>query len=85
VKQVPVALRKPRHARQFARASGRLAKTDAIDAEVLAHFAEVMEPEPRPMDDTESRKLRILTTRRYQLIRSTADGFGRAFGPAART
>ncbi len=46
-KQLPAALLNPRHVRQFARASGRLAKTDAIDAEVLAHFAEVMKPEPR--------------------------------------
>ena len=40
-KQLPVALLNPRHVRQFARASGRLAKTDAIDAKVLAHFETV--------------------------------------------
>jgi transposase len=58
----------PRRVRQFARASGRLAKTDAIDAGVLAHFAEVMKPEPRRIADPETRKLRILVGRRYQLI-----------------
>jgi transposase len=66
-KQLPVALLNPRHVRQFARASGRLAKTDAIDAEVLAHFAEVMKPEPRRIADADTRKLRILVTRRFQL------------------
>jgi transposase len=67
-KQIRVALLNPRHVRQFARASGRLAKTDAIDAEVLAHFAEVMKPEPRPLADPETRKLRILVARRSQLV-----------------
>jgi transposase len=67
-KQIPVALLNPRHVRQFARASGRLAKTDGIDAEVLAHFAEVMKPEPRRLADADTRKLRILVARRYQLI-----------------
>lgn len=67
-KQLPAALLNPRHVRQFARASGRLAKTDAIDAEVLAHFAEVMKPEPRRMADVETRKLRLLVARRSQLI-----------------
>jgi transposase len=67
-KQIPVALLNPRHVRQFARASGRLAKTDALDAEVLAHFAEVMKPAPRRLADAETRKLRVLVARRYQLI-----------------
>jgi transposase len=67
-KQIRVALLNPRHVRQFARASDQLAKTDAIDAEVLAHFAEVMKPEPRPVADPETRKLRILVARRSQLV-----------------
>jgi transposase len=68
VKQLRVALLNPRHVRQFARASGRLATTDTIDAQVLAHFAEVMKPEPRRMADPETRRLKVLITRRSQLI-----------------
>ena len=58
--ELPVALVNPRNIREFARASGRLAKTDAIDAAVLAHFAEVMKPELRRLPDPETRKLRAL-------------------------
>jgi transposase len=68
-KRLPVALVNARHVREFARASGRLAKTDAIDADVLAHFAEVMKPEPRRLADPQTRKLRALITRREQLVR----------------
>jgi len=67
-KEVPVALLNPRQVRQFARASGRMAKTDAIDAEVLAHFAEVMRPHPRRWADLETRQLRALVNRRHQLV-----------------
>jgi transposase len=67
--ELPVALVNPHHVRQFARASGRLAKTDTIDAAVLAHFAEVMKPELRRLPDAETRKLRALVTRRDQLVR----------------
>src|SRR3984893_9937933 len=67
-KKLAVALLNPRHVREFARASGRLAKTDAIDAEVLAHFAEVMKPEPRQMADADTRRLRVLVARRGQLV-----------------
>ena len=67
-KKLRVALLNPRHVRDFARASGRLAKTDAIEAELLAHFAEVMKPEPRQMADPETRRLRALVTRRRQLV-----------------
>jgi transposase len=48
---LPVAVVNPRQVRDFARATGRLAKTDAIDAEVLAHFAAAVRPEPRPVAD----------------------------------
>lgn len=68
-KMLAVALVNARHVREFARASGRLAKTDAIDADVLAHFAEVMKPEPRRLPDPQTRKLRALITRRGQLVR----------------
>jgi transposase len=67
--ELPVALVNPRNIREFARASGRLAKTDAIDAAVLAHFADVMKPELRRLPDPETRKLRALTIRRNQLVR----------------
>jgi transposase len=45
----------PRNVREFARASGPLAKTNAIDATVLTHFAEVMKPELRRLPDPETR------------------------------
>jgi transposase len=46
---LPVAVVNPRQARDFARATGRLAKTDRIDAGVLAHFAEAVRPKPRSL------------------------------------
>lgn len=65
---VPVAVVNPRHARSFAKSIGRLAKTDAIDAEVLARFAEAVRPEPRPMPDAEAQALQALSARRRQLV-----------------
>jgi transposase len=65
---LPVVVVNARQVRQFARATGRLAKTDAIDAEVLAHFAEAMEPEQRVMPDAQTRKLKALLSRRRQLL-----------------
>ena len=61
---IPVAAINPRQARDFAKATGRLAKTDRIDAEVLAHFAEAVRPEPRPRPPAEGRALDALLTRR---------------------
>ena len=46
---LPVAVVNPRQVRDFAKATGQLAKTDALDAAVLAHFAEAIRPEPRPL------------------------------------
>jgi transposase len=68
VNSVPVVVANPRQVRQFARASGCLAKTDTIDAAVLAHYAEAMEPQVRAMPDAEMRKLRALLMRRRQLL-----------------
>ena len=65
---LPVAVVNPRAVRDFARAIGRWAKTDAIDAEVLAHFAEVVRPEVRPLPDPETQELQALLTRRRQLM-----------------
>src|SRR4030095_6679870 len=58
----------PRQARDFARATGQLAKTDALDARALAHFADVIRPTPRPLPDAQTQELRALLGRRQQLI-----------------
>ena len=65
---IPVAAVNPRQARDFARGVGRMAKTDAIDAAVLAHFAEAVRPEPRPAEPDERAALDALLSRRRQLI-----------------
>jgi transposase len=65
---LPVVIVNPRQARDFARATGQLAKTDALDARVLAHFADVIRPTPRPLPDTQTQELRALLSRRQQLI-----------------
>ena len=65
---VPIAVVNPRHVRDFARAAGKLAKTDALDAQVLAHFAEAMQPEPRPLPDATTQELKALVARRRQLV-----------------
>jgi transposase len=65
---IPAAAINPRQARDFARATGRLAKTDRIDAEALAHFAEAVRPEPRPTGSAEQRALDALLSRRGQLV-----------------
>jgi transposase len=65
---IPVAVVNPRQVRDFAKATGRLAKTDAIDAAVLAHFAESIRPEPRPVPDDLTVELQALVARRRQLI-----------------
>jgi len=58
----------PRQVRDFARATGRLAKTDGIDAQVLALFGERVQPDIRPLPDAETRQLAALVTRRRQLV-----------------
>ena len=58
----------PRQVRDFARATGQLAKTDVIDAAVLALFAERVRPEPRPLPNAAARALDALLTRRRQLL-----------------
>ncbi|MGH8277569.1 MAG: IS110 family transposase [Steroidobacteraceae bacterium] len=65
---VPVVVVNPRHVRDFAKAAGKLAKTDALDAQTLAHFAEVMRPEPRPLPDEQTQRLAAILTRRRQLV-----------------
>lgn len=66
---LPFCVVNPRQVRDFARATGRLAKTDRIDAEVLAHFAEAVQPEPRPLQDEKTQQLADLLIRRKQLLK----------------
>jgi transposase len=63
-----VAVVNPRQVRDFARATGRLAKTDAIDAAALAHFAQAVRPPVRPLPDADTRALEALLGRRRQLL-----------------
>ncbi len=65
---LPVAVVNPRQVRDFARATGVLAKTDSLDAHILALFADRVRPEPRPLPDAETRKLRALLVRRRQVV-----------------
>ena len=65
---IPVALLNPRQVREFARAAGRLAKTDRLDAQVLALFAERMQPQPQSAPDPEQGIMEELTVRRRQLV-----------------
>ena len=65
---LPVVVVNPRQARDFARATGQLAKTEALDARALAHFADVIRPTPRPLPDAQTPELRGLLGRRQQLM-----------------
>ena len=65
---LPVVVVNPRQVRDFAKATGPLAKTDALDAQTRAHFAEGLRPEPRPLPDAETQMLAALLTRRRQLV-----------------
>ncbi len=65
---LPVVAVNPRQVRDFAKAIGKLAKTDALDAQVLAHFAEAVRPAVRPLPDAATRELSALVTRRRQLV-----------------
>lgn len=65
--QLPVVVVNPRQIRDFAKALGVLAKTDTIDARVLALFAPTVQPEPRPLPDAQTADLAALVTRRRQL------------------
>lgn len=65
---LPVAVVNPRQVRDFAKATGRLAKTDAIDAQILARFAEAVRPAPRQIPDAAAQEFSALLSRRRQLI-----------------
>ena len=66
--ELPVTVANPRHVRDFAKATGQLAKTDLLDAHVLAHFAEAVRPAVRSLPDDLMADLRALSGRRRQLI-----------------
>jgi transposase len=65
---LPVVVVNPAQIRAFAKALGQRAKTDPIDAAVIAHFAEATKPEPRPLPDEATRLLADLVARRRQII-----------------
>src|SRR5574340_525868 len=64
----PVVVVNPRQARDFAKATGKLAKTDSIDSHVLAHFADAVRPEVRALKGIEAQNLEALNTRRRQIV-----------------
>lgn len=67
-KGLPVAVVNPRQTRDFAKATGELAKTDRIDAAVLCRFAQAIRPAVRPFQDADTRDLEDLVNRRHQLV-----------------
>ncbi len=84
---LPVVVANPRQVRDFAKACGRLAKTDAIDARILARFAERVRPAPRPLPTEAAQLLDALLTRRRQLVEmltAETNRLGLARGPVRR-
>ena len=84
---LPVSAVNPRQARDFARACGRLAKTDAVDAHTLALFAERLRPAVRPLPDDQTQALQALLARRRQLLEmrvAEQNRLGTARGAAVR-
>ena len=81
--QLPVVVVNPRQVRDFARATGQLAKTDQIDADVLALFAERVRPTVRSLPDAEAQELDALLARRRQLlemVQAERNRLGQVFG-----
>src|SRR5215469_15206664 len=76
-----VAVVNPRQVRDFARATGRLAKTDRLDAEVLARFGEVVRPTPRLLLDAQTQAFEALLTPRRQLVEMLTEENRRTRGP----
>jgi len=84
---LPVAVVNPRQVRDFARATGQLAKTDRIDAGVLALFGERVRPAVRPLPNAEAQALEALLTRRRQLLEmlhAERNRLGQVFGRGQR-
>lgn len=65
---LPLAVVNPRQVRDFAKAVGQLAKTDALDAQVLARFADAIRPTPRPLPEAQAQALSALLARRRQVL-----------------
>ena len=82
---LPVVVVNPRQVRDFAKALGQLAKTDRLDARVLAHFAAAIKPPPRPIKSKDERELDALTRRRGQLIEMLTDEKNRRGSAASDT
>jgi transposase len=81
--ELPVVVVNPRQVRDFARSTGTLAKTDRLDARIMAHFAEAVRPEVRPLPSDTHRVLAGLVGRRRQLIEMlTAERNRRQIAPA---
>lgn len=69
---LPVVVVNPRQVRDFARSTGRLAKTDRLDAQAIARFAQAIRPDLRPLPDEQTRELEALVTRRRQVVEMLA-------------
>jgi len=69
---IPVAVVNPRQIRDFGRSLGKLAKTDILDAELIARYAQTVRPPVRPIPDEESQQLQALVVRRRQLVETRA-------------
>lgn len=84
---LPAIVVNPRQVRDFAKATGQLAKTDRIDADILARFADVVRPAPRPIPDEHVQELEALLTRRRQLLdmlQAEKNRTGQVFGKGKR-
>ena len=80
---LPVVVVNPRQVRDFAKATGQLAKTDRIDADILARFADTVRPAVRPLADAEAQELEALLARRRQLLdmlQAERNRLGQVFG-----
>lgn len=84
---LPLVVVNPRQVRDFAKATGQLAKTDRIDADILARFADVVRPAVRPIADEAAQELDALLTRRRQLLemlQAERNRTGQVFGKGKR-
>ncbi|HYZ22586.1 MAG TPA: transposase [Rhodopila sp.] len=82
---LPVAVVNPAQVRAFAQALGKRAKTDAIDAAVIARFAQATQPPPRPLPDQQTQQLADLLTRRRQIVDMLTAERARAKRASAKT